>query len=69
MRKSMSEILKKIIFHLMKYVRSLDSVIVLAFLIGYFDFGIMKCLVIIVYSIYKILSKSNSNFYNKVAFS
>lgn len=69
MRNNMSKKMSQLIVHLIKKLKSIDSVLIFVIITGYFDFGIVQCIMIIVYIVYKIKSSNNSNFYNKVAFS
>lgn len=70
MSKKMSKILKEACTFLVQKIKKLeliDTVIIFAVIIGYFDFGIFQSVVLGLYIVYKILT-NKSNFYNKVAF-
>lgn len=69
MRNKMSEKMSELITHLIKKLKLIDSVLVFMIITGYFDFGFIQCIMIIIYIVYKIYSSDNSNFYKKVAFS
>lgn len=69
MREKMSKKINKLIIYLIKKLRKVDSVIVFMLIMGYFDFGIVQSVAVIIYIVYKIFSSNNTNFYNKVAFS
>lgn len=69
MRKDLSKKINDIIIYLIRKLKKLDSVIVFMIIMGYFDFGIIQSIALIVYIVYKIVSSDNINFYNKVAFS
>lgn len=69
MGNKMSKKMIELIIHLIKKFKLIDSVLIFMIITGYFDFGFIQCIMIIIYIVYKIYSSNNSNFYNKVAFS
>ena len=69
MGNNMSKKMSELIIRLIKKLKLIDSVLVFMIITGYFDFGFIQCIMIIVYIVYKINFSNNSNFYNKVAFS
>ena len=71
MSNKMSKSINEIVISLqnkLKMIKPLDSIIVFILIMGYFDFGVFQCIVIIMYIVYKIITYK-SNFNNKVAFS
>ena len=71
MSNKMSKSINEIVISLqnkLKIIKPFDSIIVFILIMGYFDFAVFQCVVIIMYIVYKIITYK-SNFNNKVAFS
>lgn len=71
MRNKMSKNINEIVISLknkLKMIKPFDSIIVFILIMGYYDFGILQSIAIIMYIVYKIITYK-SNFNNKVAFS